>query len=47
VDAARQAEWERKSREAGLRGRTAAIEKLLEKGKLAEARAALEALEQE
>ena len=47
VDAARKAEWDRKSREAGLKRSLAAVEKLLGKGKLTEAGAALEALVRE
>jgi len=47
VDAVRRAEWDRKSREAGLKRAMAGVEKLLGKGKLAEAGAALEALEKE
>jgi hypothetical protein len=45
VDAARQAERERKSREAGLKRAATAIDKLLAQGKLAEAGVALGALE--
>ena len=45
VDAARQTEGERKSRQAGLKRAVTGIHKLLGKGKLAEAGAALESLE--
>ena len=47
VDAARKAEWERQSREAGLKRAIAGIEKLLGQAKLAEAGAALAALEKD
>jgi serine/threonine protein kinase len=47
VDAARKAEWDRQSREAGLKRAIAGIQKLLGQAKLAEAGAALAALEKE
>ena len=47
VDAARQAEWETHSREAGLKRATAQIDALLAKGEAADAALALTALEKE
>ena len=47
ADAARAAEWDKKSREAGLRRSVAEIGELLAKARTAEAAAALEKLERQ